>query len=993
MYIRNLILEGFKSYSKKTVVGNLSRHLNCITGRNGSGKSNIFDALCFVLGLSKIKQMRADGLRGLVYNHGSTGVQTATVSLVLDNSDNSSSPLEYKGCDEITVVRQIILKSNKSQTKCLINGKVKSTTELKRFFATVHLDIEHPNFLILQGTIRRIKDMKPLELLDYLQETAGTRQFIEEKEKATRDLEKKEKKLKSIDEMIEQQMQPELEKLRTHLEAQKRLKSLRLDLQRLKDRNFARRFIDLQSQLRNPNKYAEQLKKLELQETSIIAELDNIESILEELRSELTESLLKEVSKLEKQIEDKEDARDSMQDRLKRKTDTLKRQNSSLHSFSSRSTELEEILASKMESLEEGKSQGKRRKKTKREEEEEEEEEEGQTVVDVFAALQRDIDKLRRTISSLKKKKEKRDVRLAAISQSISTQKKQVQKMKETKVKRDSINAQIAELEQSLAESKSTTEDALLVPSSLPALLSERSKHQRSSAQLRSSLDRHYTRYNKSAVSGSPSHIVYGILAELIECKYPDNPAFNRVLEIVAGGALEAIVTNTQETASLLVDKGKMSRRTTILPLNSLHVKKATQKASSSSSSSNPLPCLASNLVSYPPHLKPVVDYVFGRVLVIEKESDAKLQRYARVPAFITLSGTEIRRDGFVKGGSRPSEGRGSGHIMSRFLQLRRERKLLEESQEKIEKEQRRIEQKREREVEKEKKEAKLAELRHSLALLESPDLIEISELIEEQKHLEKENEKDSHKLIELDQELISKESEAKSLEKVVNASTEEKKQLIEEARANRFKKGDEKRRIEADLKKKVAQEEVLKEEITSLELESTKVKDKLNEIDDSIKTLSKEIESLEKSKQDIQNELDILVPEHSSLVQNKQGNEKEAANHEQRKSKLKGELGEMKTRMADLKEKKKGEEGERKKMELEMRGIMKRVPILGNEKVFEGEGKFADLSSQTKTDQATELEELKRVQCEFVRLVKEYGGENRQTQKSKKDGKKKKKD
>jgi len=62
MFIREIIINGFKSYSKKTVIANLDRYFNAITGLNGSGKSNIIDAICFVLGLSSLSTARVSNL-------------------------------------------------------------------------------------------------------------------------------------------------------------------------------------------------------------------------------------------------------------------------------------------------------------------------------------------------------------------------------------------------------------------------------------------------------------------------------------------------------------------------------------------------------------------------------------------------------------------------------------------------------------------------------------------------------------------------------------------------------------------------------------------------------------------------------------------------------------------------------------------------------------------------------------------------------------------
>jgi structural maintenance of chromosome 2 len=58
MYIEELIIEGFKSYATRTVIKGWDPSFTAITGLNGSGKSNILDALCFVLGIDNLKQVR-----------------------------------------------------------------------------------------------------------------------------------------------------------------------------------------------------------------------------------------------------------------------------------------------------------------------------------------------------------------------------------------------------------------------------------------------------------------------------------------------------------------------------------------------------------------------------------------------------------------------------------------------------------------------------------------------------------------------------------------------------------------------------------------------------------------------------------------------------------------------------------------------------------------------------------------------------------------------
>ena len=101
-----MIIDGFKSYATRTVVSGWDAQFNAITGLNGSGKSNILDAICFVLGISNLSQVRASSLSELVYKQGQAGISKATVSIIFDNSDAKGSPIGYEHCETITVTRQ-----------------------------------------------------------------------------------------------------------------------------------------------------------------------------------------------------------------------------------------------------------------------------------------------------------------------------------------------------------------------------------------------------------------------------------------------------------------------------------------------------------------------------------------------------------------------------------------------------------------------------------------------------------------------------------------------------------------------------------------------------------------------------------------------------------------------------------------------------------------------------------------------------------------------
>jgi chromosome segregation ATPase len=108
MHIKEIIIDGFKSYAQKTVVSGFDPQFNAITGLNGTGKSNILDSICFVLGISNLSQVRVGNLQELVYKQGQAGVTKATVTIIFNNSDSATSPVGYESHKEITVTRQVL---------------------------------------------------------------------------------------------------------------------------------------------------------------------------------------------------------------------------------------------------------------------------------------------------------------------------------------------------------------------------------------------------------------------------------------------------------------------------------------------------------------------------------------------------------------------------------------------------------------------------------------------------------------------------------------------------------------------------------------------------------------------------------------------------------------------------------------------------------------------------------------------------------------------
>jgi structural maintenance of chromosome 2 len=122
MHISEIVIDGFKSYSMRTHIENLDSSFNAITGLNGSGKSNILDAICFVMGISRMSLIRAEKIQDLVYKGGRAGVTKGQVTIYFDNKDKSMSPAGFESHEKITVSRSI----ENSKVNCYINGKKES---------------------------------------------------------------------------------------------------------------------------------------------------------------------------------------------------------------------------------------------------------------------------------------------------------------------------------------------------------------------------------------------------------------------------------------------------------------------------------------------------------------------------------------------------------------------------------------------------------------------------------------------------------------------------------------------------------------------------------------------------------------------------------------------------------------------------------------------------------------------------------------------------
>ncbi|CCF73059.1 structural maintenance of chromosome 2 [Babesia microti strain RI] len=270
MYIESIIIDGFKSYCNRTVVGPLDPHFNAITGLNGSGKSNVLDSLCFVMGISDLTRMRANKLDDLIYKQGQAGVTKATVTLIFNNkSAFSPLPEPYKNMPELTVTRQIAMGG---RNRYFLNGHPVAPKAISDFFQMAKMNVNNPRFLIMQGKITSVVNMTPKELLGLLEEAAGTRLYESKKAAAIKLMSRKDAKLEDINKVLNEEIEPALEKLKKDKDDLVKLTNTEEELERLTRYNVAYTYYKAKE-----NKLALQEKQSALQ-----YELDDLKDQINE---------------------------------------------------------------------------------------------------------------------------------------------------------------------------------------------------------------------------------------------------------------------------------------------------------------------------------------------------------------------------------------------------------------------------------------------------------------------------------------------------------------------------------------------------------------------------------------------------------------------------------------------------------------------------------------------------------------------------------------
>lgn len=699
MRIESLVIDGFKSYAVRTEVF-FDATFTAITGLNGSGKSNILDSICFVLGITNMSTLRAQNLQDLIYKRGQAGVTKASVTIVFANDVKKTAPVGFSPEDfpTISVTRQIVMGGT---SKYLINGHRAQQQTVQNLFQSVQLNINNPNFLIMQGRITKVLNMKPLEILSMIEEAAGTRMFEERKEKAIKNIAKKEAKVQEINTLLSEEIEPKLEKLRTEKRAWLEFQQVQSELERATklvvaydynrlNEKVSRAAADLQAKQQSIADVELTQKRLKQEINKIVTDIAGINALREkEMRKG------GKFSKLEAKAKDLSHELVRLTTNIELKGGSLAEDRASLKLAVQGLHELEETIKHKQIEYQDGEKAF----------------EEMKAGFDVANAEFLKKEELLETLTTGFSAKEGQDsgyLDLLADAQNRISQAHTLQEQSKIKIihyqkrlKEEEPRARKAEKQNEalLRDLDSSRASAIWIEKKLNALgfnavshdaalkrqreLEDQIRHLSEKAD---GLRRRVSNIDFSYTDPTPNFDrtqVKGMVAQLFTLDEKDFVSAC-ALEVCAGGRLYNVVVENEKVGSLLLSHGKLRKRVTIIPLNKISANRASNDRVSTAQKLCPGKVdLAISLLGFEEEVTAAMEYVFGNTLICADAQTAKQVTFEKAVRMhsVTLDGDVYDPSGTLSGGSKPK----TSGVLITIRQLQEVQKALDTASSELE--------------------------------------------------------------------------------------------------------------------------------------------------------------------------------------------------------------------------------------------------------------------------------------------------------------------
>jgi len=323
MRLKHIKLSGFKSFVDTTKVS-VPNNLIGIVGPNGCGKSNVIDAIRWVMGESSAKTLRGDSMEDVIFNGSAARkpVNRAYVELVFDNADGKA-PGSYAKFSEIAIRREL---QREGGSKYFINKVRCRRKDIQDIFLGTGLGPRSYS-IIEQGMVGRIVESKPEDLRVLIEEAAGISKYKERRRETENRIRHTRDNLSRVEDIISE-LETQLRRLKRQANEAERYKKLKEEQREMDAQLKTLRWSALHEQVKSKDV---ELERLQTEFESQVAEQRDVESQIEAMRqqqAELTDTLNKvqanyygvggEIAALEQSIEHTRVTRQQQQEEFER---------------------------------------------------------------------------------------------------------------------------------------------------------------------------------------------------------------------------------------------------------------------------------------------------------------------------------------------------------------------------------------------------------------------------------------------------------------------------------------------------------------------------------------------------------------------------------------------------------------------------------------------------------------------------------------------------
>ena len=666
MFFKSMEIQGFKSFPDKTELS-FDRKMTAIVGSNGNGKSNISDALRWVMGEQGAKTLRGDKMEDVIF-HGTVSRKPmgfAKVSLLIDNADRALGV----DTDEVTITRKLY---RTGDSEYLINGAKCRLKDIQELLMGTGLGRDGYS-IIGQGRVSEIINSKVSQRRELFEEAAGVSRFLHRKQEAERDLARANDnimRLKDIEGELSSRLpvlERQSEKARQALVLMEQEKALDIGVSVHDMERIGRELLDIDDRI-----LANQ------------GQCEHFEREIAELEQENEEIAEKKMQLAAKQEELRRQG-DTARDRLA----AADREKAVLENEIVHCSERIEQLKQQIKDGEKGAEELDRNIADLQREIEEKERQLAENDAEVkrlgaeLSQMSGESDRLDREHKELEKKQAELIARRTELRLTAETARQSIEELQErlesSKEHFESREEQLKgykerkrELEQRLEqaqESKSEAENKLSGYSRLfqgrkekldqqqTAFEQVRREYEQSKSRLDvlSDVERNMAGYGPSvkAVINAARHGklsgVEGTMADVIKV----DGRYAIAIETALGAALQNIIVNNEETAKRCIRylKETGGGRATFLPLTSIKEK---MLEVSGLDSEYGFEGIASELVKCDPKYLSIVRFALGRCAIIEDIDTATViaRKYGYRFKIVTLDGQVINAGGSFTGGS-----------------------------------------------------------------------------------------------------------------------------------------------------------------------------------------------------------------------------------------------------------------------------------------------------------------------------------------------------